>query len=123
MLETENDAVYRNSSYVSIASFYGGKKTVELDKKCDVYDVFKGEWIAFGVKSFTVELEEGQASLYRLGKYEKPAKPDDPNGGKTQSCANCASCKGSVAGSVPAISALALVAFIRLIKRKKGFNR
>lgn len=123
ILETENDAVYRNSSYVSIASFYGGKKTVELDKKCDVYDVFKGEWIAFGVKSFTVELEEGEAALYRLGKYEKPAEPDNPNGGKTQSCANCASCKGSVAGSVPAISALALVAFIRLIKRKKGFNR
>lgn len=114
MLETENDAIYQNSSYVSIASFYGGKKTIELDKTCDVYDVFNGKWIAFGVKSFTVELEEGQATLYRLGKYEKPVDPDPKPDGQS-----CASCGTSIFSGVPVISALALVALVRLIKRKK----
>ena len=42
LVESENDAVYRNDSYVSVASPYGGVKTIEFDHYVDVYDVFKG---------------------------------------------------------------------------------
>ena len=83
LVESENDVVFRNNTYVSIASPYGGKKTIEFDGKVDVYDVFKGVYIAKNVSKVEVEMEAGTTLLLRTEKHsttpDKPDKPDKPD--------------------------------------------
>ena len=83
LVESENDVVFGNSDYISVASPYGGVKTIEFNEKVDVYDVFKGEYIAKNVSKVEVETEAGTTLLLRTEKHsanpDKPDKPDKPD--------------------------------------------
>lgn len=127
LVETENDVVYKNQNYVSLSSPYGGSKTVKLDRKTDVYDVFKGEWIALGVDELTIETEAGSCVLLRLGDHTKPTydedkKPDDKKDDDylTPSCKGCKGCGGSLSGDLFTLSLAAIaVITVTLVRRKK----
>lgn len=111
LVESENDAVYSNSDYISIASPYGGIKTVEFDHAVDVYDVFKGEYIAGNVTRLEVDMEAGTTLLLRTERVSSSAKVN--NGGNNSSLAI-----GLGVGLPVAAVAVAAVVIIFLKKRK-----
>lgn len=123
LIEDEDDVVFRNENYIAIASVFGGKRTIKLDKKCDVYDVFRGEYVAKNVTEFTVDLQEGTTTLFRIGDYKDeepitpPADSSDSSGGNRVGCA----CNSVLCISLPVLgaAALAAIAFI-IIKKKKA---
>lgn len=117
--ENENDVIFKNSLYTAIASPYGGEKTLNFAQKTDVYDVFKGEWIARGVTSVTIEAEEGQLVLLRTEK-EKTSNPDpvDPGNSSKPGCGGCGGCNGSVSGSCFALAGV--FAAILIARKKRG---
>ena len=117
--ENENDVIFKNSLYTAIASPYGGEKTLNFAQKTDVYDVFKGEWIARGVTSVTIEAEEGQLVLLRTEK-EKTSNPDpvDPGDSSKPGCGGCNGCNGSVSGSCFALAGV--FAAILIARKKRG---
>ena len=123
LIEDKNDVIFRNENYIAIASVYGGERTIKLDKKCDVYDVFRGEYVAKGVTEFTVELKEGTTTLFRVGDYkdEEPVKPDD---GKDSSfpTRGCGSCNSVVAISLPVVAAILIGFAVFVIIKKKSRN-
>lgn len=124
LIEDKNDVVFRNENYIALASVYGGERTIKLDKKCDVYDVFRGEYVAKGVTEFTVELKEGTTTLFRVGDYkdEEPVNPDD---GKDSSfpTRGCGSCNSAVAISLPVVAAILIGFAVFVIIKKKSRNK
>ncbi len=124
LIEDKNDVIFRNENYIALASVYGGERTIKLDKKCDVYDVFRGEYVAKGVTEFTVELKEGTTTLFRVGDYkdEEPVKPDD---GKDSSfpTRGCGSCNSAVLVSLPVVAAILIGFAVFVIIKKKSRNK
>lgn len=127
LVESENDVVFKNSDYVSVASPYGGKKTIEFDSKVDVYDVFKGEYIAKNVTKVEVEMEAGTTLLLRAEKHSNGTKPtpgdssdsgDSGSSGKGPHKGSCNSAIGNVSVGLGllVISAAAVAIF----RRKRG---
>lgn len=114
LVESENDAVYRNENYVSVASPYGGVKTIEFDYLVDVYDVFKGEYIATNVSQIDVEMEAGTTILLRTEKHVD-RKDSDEKTSKNVAAIVVVSCL-----AVIAVFALTSVAVIAFKKKKNG---
>jgi len=114
----ENDVVFRNENYIAIASTYGGERTIELGKVTDVYDVFKGEYIAKNVSSVTVKLEKGTTTLLRTAKYSDSEKPDDNDSGdySDHGKTGCA-CSSSVELTIPFFAGVIICAVCYLIVR------
>ena len=128
LVESENDVVFRNSDYVSVASPYGGKKTIEFDYKVDVYDVFKGEYIAKNVTTVEVEMEAGTTLLLRAEKYVNDPKPtpddsssDTDSGESSGSGPHKGACNSAI-GNASAIIGLLVIsaAAVAIFRRKRG---
>ena len=58
---------------MSVYSLYGGQRTITLPKECSVYDVFEQKYITMNGKSFTFEMEDNNAKLFRLMDTDKVA--------------------------------------------------
>jgi len=116
-----NNVIYKNSEYVSISSPYGGKHTLVFDRATDVYDVFKGEYIAKNVTSVEVEVEAGTCVLYRTEKHSENNGEKPVDSSSSQGNAGCGACNSS-AGSVPfAMGMFALTfAAVSLLRKKRG---
>ena len=131
LVESENDVVFRNSDYISVASPYGGVKTIEFNEKVDVYDVFKGEYVAKNVSKVEVTMEAGTTMLLRTEKpgSSKPDKPDKPDesasGSESGTSSGESHVKGGCNSAVAACSAVGILAamsaatIFALKKRKK----
>lgn len=118
--ETEGDVVYANSGYVAINSPYGGRRTVNLESICDVYDVYKREYVAKNVTSFSVDMEANSTRLFKTVPpgtvLETPSSPDKnglPAGAVIGICAGAAVLAGA---------AVAAAFAVRAKKKKKGEN-
>lgn len=127
LVESENDVVFRNNAYVSVASPYGGKKTIEFDSKVDVYDVFKGEYIAKNVSKVEVEMDAGTTLLLRTEKHtgETPtpgdSSSDDDSGNSGNTGGGCGKGCGSSASGASALAGLiAVSAAVAIFRRKRG---
>ena len=128
LVESENDVVFRNSDYISVASPYGGVKTIEFNEKVDVYDVFKGEYIAKNVSKVEVTMKAGTTMLLRTEKpgSSKPDKPDESASGSESGTSSGEShVKGGCNSVVAACSAVGILAAVSVVtvfalkKRKK----
>ena len=64
--ETASDVIYADGNYVAVHSLFGGEKTIELPKKCTVYDVFARKIAARDVKTFTFTANGAATYLFRL---------------------------------------------------------
>ena len=127
LVESENDVVFRNNAYISVASPYGGKKTIEFDSKVDVYDVFKGEYIAKNVSKVEVEMDAGTTLLLRTEKHtgETPtpddSSSDDDSGNSGNAGGGCGKGCGSSASGASALAGLiAVSAAAAIFRRKRG---
>lgn len=128
LVESENDVVFRNNAYISVASPYGGKKTIEFDSKVDVYDVFKGEYIAKNVSKVEVEMDAGTTLLLRTEKHtgETPTPGDSSSGDDSGNSGNagggCGKGCGSSASGASVLAGLIVVsaAAVAIFRRKRG---
>ncbi len=114
-----DDVVFRNDGYVSIASPYGGKHTVKFDEYVDVYDVFKGEYVAKNVKEIEIETEAGKTILYRTEKHSDATDPTDStdsSGGS--SCKK--GCNSSANGASALCGLLVAAVTVTLLLKRKG---
>ena len=127
LVESENDVVFRNNAYVSVASPYGGKKTIEFDSKVDVYDVFKGEYIAKNVSKVEVEMDAGTTLLLRMEKHtgETPTPDDSSSGDDSADSGNAGGgcgkgCGSSASGASALAGLIAVSAAVAIFRRKRG---
>ena len=127
LVESENDVVFRNNAYVSVASPYGGKKTIEFDSKVDVYDVFKGEYIAKNVSKVEVEMDAGTTLLLRTEKHtgETPTPGDSSSGDDSADSGNAGGgcgkgCGSSASGASALAGLIAVSAAAAIFRRKRG---
>ena len=116
LVESENDAVYRNDSYVSVASPYGGVKTIEFDHYVDVYDVFKGEYIAKNVLKVDLNMEAGTAVLLRAEKHTDGTAPDNGSSGNGKKAA-------VIVCSAVAAAAVVSAATVFVLKKRKKLKK
>lgn len=119
LLENDGDVVYGNESYISVATPYGGMKTIKLGRTTDVYDVFSGKLLAKDVSEITVETRAGEAILLRLGTYTEPTpdpEPDVPDPEPEKKNDTLAIVLGTTGGAAT-VSAAAIIAII--IKKRK----
>ena len=68
--ETASDVIYADGNYIAVHSLFGGEKTIELPKKCTVYDVFARKIAARDVKTFTFTANGAGTYLFRLSTDE-----------------------------------------------------
>ena len=68
--ETASDVIYADGNYIAVHSLFGGEKTIELPKKCTVYDVFGRKIAARDVKTFTFTANGASTYLFRLSTDE-----------------------------------------------------
>ena len=66
--QNPNDIVWTNSSYVAIHSAFEEEKTINLNGKYAVYDVFAGKYISRNASSITYRHEKNDTKLFRLTK-------------------------------------------------------
>lgn len=62
-----DDVVYANYNFLAVHTKHPGERTIRLPKKCDVYDLFKEEFVAKNANEFTVDLRQYETALYFLG--------------------------------------------------------
>ena len=116
LVESENDAVYRNDSYVSVASPYGGVKTIEFDHYVDVYDVFKGEYIAKNVLKVDLNMEAGTTVLLRAEKHTDGTAPDNGSSGNGKKAV-------VIVCSAVAAAAVVSAATVFVLKKRKKLKK
>ena len=66
--QNPNDVIWTNSSYVAVHSAFGEEKTINLNGKYAVYDVFAGKYISRNASSITYLHEKNDTKLFRLTK-------------------------------------------------------
>jgi len=62
-----NDVIYANKHFICLHSAQGGKQTIYLPKRTNVWDVFAEKQIASSVASFHADIPPGSTVLYYLG--------------------------------------------------------
>jgi len=62
----ENDVIYASRHFICLHSAQGGKRTIQLPKPTNVWDVFTEKQIASSVASFQADIPPGSTGLYYL---------------------------------------------------------
>ncbi|MHB9033307.1 MAG: hypothetical protein ACYC6L_09695, partial [Anaerolineae bacterium] len=62
----QNDIIYANQEFVGVCVDFGGRRTIQLPRRCDVYDLLAEEMIARNTLAFEIALEAKQTGLYHL---------------------------------------------------------
>jgi hypothetical protein len=63
----ENDVIYASRHFICLHSAQGGRRTIHLPQKTNVWDVFSGEQISSSITSFQADILSGSTVLYYLG--------------------------------------------------------
>lgn len=73
--DNESDIIQASSAYLNVYSLYGGTRTITLPKNRNysVYDVYEDAYITLNDNTFTFEMEDNSARLFRLMSAEKIA--------------------------------------------------
>ena len=81
--DNASDIVHASDHYLSVYSMYGGERTITLPegKTYSVYDVYEEEYVTMNENTFTFDMEDNSARLFRLMSADKVAVLSMTNGG------------------------------------------